>query len=116
MQRGIVEAWKGNADEALRLFTEGRDRYIGIGGHSAVPAFGASLALNLAACGRIDDARRVQAEAWAELHDRREHWNEPVLLIADATLAQGADAIADRARAVAAAFDLSDGDDEAGAG
>jgi hypothetical protein len=123
MQRAVVEAMRGDADLALQLYHEGRDRYVGIGAHSGMPTFSASVALQLARCGRLPEARALIDEARAELSSRREMWNEPIVLIAEAVVAhaggdvsaaekvirrtvevaenQGAHAVAERARDVA---------------
>jgi hypothetical protein len=124
MQRGIVQAWEGDAEGALASFTEGKARYTGIGGRSAMSTFEATLALHLARTGgRADAVARVEA-ARAELETYNERWNEPVVLIAEAVVAaaggdqeraterlaraaevatgQGAHTLAARARAVAA--------------
>jgi hypothetical protein len=87
MHRGIVEAWRGKVDEGLASFAEGKARYVGIGGRSALATFEASLALHVAAHGRLDDAARLVRSARDELETYDERWNEPIVLLAEATVA-----------------------------
>ncbi|HEX6597271.1 MAG TPA: BTAD domain-containing putative transcriptional regulator, partial [Acidimicrobiales bacterium] len=96
MQRGIVLAWRGKVDEGIAAFEEGKARYVGIGAHSAMPTFEATVAMNVARWGRIPEAEDLLAGARAELAARRELWNEPVVLIAEAVVAN---ATGDRDRA-----------------
>lgn len=90
MQQGIVRARTGDVDGALRLFDEGKALYTGIGARSAVVTFEATLAMNVAEQGRLDDARRLVASARAELDTRHELWNAAVVLMAEATVAHAA--------------------------
>ena len=90
MQRGIVLAGRGHAEEGMASFVEGEARYTGIGGRSALSTFRASLALQLVDQGRIDDAARWAGAARAELAAYGERWNEPVVLMAEAAVAAAA--------------------------
>lgn len=122
MHRGIVLAGRGRVEEAIASFVEGEGRYMGIGGRSALSTFRASLALQLVAQGRTEDAERWARAARAELDAYNERWNEPIVLIAEAAVAgargdaeeaaelyacaadaatlQGSHALAERARAL----------------
>ena len=123
MQRGIVLAGRGEVDAGLASFLEGEARYTGIGGRSALSTFRASLALQLVAQGRTEDASTWARAARDELEAHNERWNEPIVLLAEAAVAdargdqagaagalqravevataQGAHALADRAATVA---------------
>lgn len=120
MHRGIVEAWQGDIDRGMATFAGGKARYTGIGARSGLSTFEASMAIHVAAAGRVDDATRLITNARAELEAYNERWNEPMVLMgeaavaraagagdeadellacaADAATAQGAHAFADRAR------------------
>ncbi len=87
MHRGIVLAGRGQVEEAIASFVEGEGRYTGIGGRSALSTFRASLALQLVAQGRTDDAERWARAARAELDAYNERWNEPIVLMAEAAVA-----------------------------
>jgi hypothetical protein len=90
MHRGIVLAGRAQVDEAIASFVEGEARYTGIGGRSALSTFRASLALQLAEQGRVDDADRWARAARAELGTYNERWNEPIVLMAEAAVAGAA--------------------------
>ena len=131
MQRGIVQARRGHVDEGIALFEEGKARYTGVGGRSGMSTFEATLALNVAEQGRVDDAARLVGNARTELDTYGERWNEPVVLLAEAVVAaargdrdgagaclaraadvatgQGAHTVAARAAAVAADLGLEIG-------
>ncbi|MGH9263840.1 MAG: BTAD domain-containing putative transcriptional regulator [Acidimicrobiales bacterium] len=83
MQRGIVQAWQGRVDEALATFAEGKARYTGIGGRSAVSTFEATVGLLTALAGRLDDGRDLVEAARDELETYGERWNEPIVLLAE---------------------------------
>jgi hypothetical protein len=124
MQRGIVTAWRGEVDEGMAGFAAGKAHYTGVGGRSALSTFEASLAIHVAAAGRVEDATRLVTAARAELETYNERWNEPIVLLAeagvaaaagdaeraeelfacaaDAAVGQGAHALAERARTAAA--------------
>jgi tetratricopeptide (TPR) repeat protein len=124
MQRGIVQAWKGDLDAAVETFRAGLDRYTGVGGRSGTPTFEASMALHLARHGRLELARVHVTSARRRLEAHGERWNESLVLISEGVLAglegdtaqarrlvgqavavataQGADALAARARTEAA--------------
>lgn len=126
MQQGIVDAWRGDIDDALAHFAEGKARYTGLGARSAVPCFEASLALLLAGHGRPEAEHHI-AEARAILDEFGEGWSKSIVLRAEAVVAaasgdaataadlidraieiateQGAFTLADQARAVAAELD-----------
>ncbi|MDQ4068018.1 MAG: hypothetical protein M3203_00830, partial [Actinomycetota bacterium] len=107
MQRGIVEARRGLVDEGIAFFSEGKARYTGVGGRSALSAFEATLGMSLAEQGRLDEASRLVANARTELDTYGERWNEPIVLMAEAVVAEGrgehdvAADLLDRAAAVA---------------
>jgi DNA-binding SARP family transcriptional activator len=125
MHRGIVHAWRGEVDQGMATFAEGKARYTGIGGRAALSTFEATLAMHVAADGRIDDARRLAGAARGELEKYGERWNESIVLMGEAAVAlaagdapgaeaaleravqvataQGAHALADRARKSAGA-------------
>jgi hypothetical protein len=109
MHRGIVEAWRGDVDGGMASFAQGKARYTGIGGRSALSTFEATLAIHVATHGRIDDARRLAAAARAELETYGERWNEPIVLMGEAAVAlaegdaPGAAAALERAAEVATA-------------
>jgi hypothetical protein len=90
-------------------FAEGKARYTGIGGRSALSTFEATLALHVAAHGRVDDARRLAGAARGELEKYGERWNEPIVLMGEAAVAlaegdaAGAAAAMERAAEVATA-------------
>ena len=120
MQRGIVHARRGLVDEGVALFAEGKARYTGVGGRSAMSSFEATLGLSVAEQGRVDDAARLVANSRTEIDTYGERWNEPIVLLAEAAVAaasgqpevaaklldqaaevataQGAHAVAERAR------------------
>ncbi len=124
MQRGIVEAWKGDVDAAVATFAEGVDRYTEVGGRSGTPTFEASLAMHLARHGDLDRARAHVSSARRRLERHGERWNEAVVLMAEGAVsvvggdraegerllrravevadAQGARALAERTRREAA--------------
>jgi DNA-binding SARP family transcriptional activator len=83
MQRSIVLARQGRVDEALESFAAGHERYTGVDGRSALPAFQATLAMQIAAHGRVEDARRQVDGARLELDTYDERWNEPIVLLAE---------------------------------
>ena len=123
MQRGIFQAWQGRVDDALATFAEGKARYTGIGGRSAVSTFEATVGLLSALAGRLEEGRARVEAARLELETYGERWNEPIVLLAEGVCAaaggdgedagdrlgravevagrQGAHAVADRARAMA---------------
>jgi hypothetical protein len=103
MQRGIVEAWHGRVPEGVASFDEGMARYTGIGGRSATSTFEASLAMNLARAGEVEEAQRRVEAARDELSTRRELWNEPVVLLAEGVVAHAAGDAATAARKLAEA-------------
>jgi DNA-binding SARP family transcriptional activator len=88
MQQAIVMARRGEIDQALTTFVEGKERYTGIGGRSALASFESTLAMHVALHGRVDDARRVVGSARAELDTWDERWNEPIVLIAEGIVAR----------------------------
>ncbi|MFP5319852.1 MAG: BTAD domain-containing putative transcriptional regulator [Acidimicrobiia bacterium] len=90
MQRGTVLAWRGHVDEGIASFTEGKARYMGIGARSGLPTFQAGVAMHAARWGRLAEAESLVSGARAELEARKELWNEPVLLIAEAVVANAA--------------------------
>jgi tetratricopeptide (TPR) repeat protein len=92
MHRGIVLAGRGQVEEAIASFAEGEARYTGIGGRSALATFRASLALQLATQGRVDDAGRWAQAARTELDTYNERWNEPIVLMAEAAVVGAAGA------------------------
>lgn len=90
MYRGMTTARAGDVEAGRRLFEEGRQRYTGIGGHSGLPTFQASFALCCAEQGRVDLAEQLVVDAWAELHDRGERWNEAIIHTCAAAVAHAA--------------------------
>jgi hypothetical protein len=84
-------------------FDEGMARYTGIGGRSATSTFEASLAMNLARAGEVEEAQRRVEAARDELSTRRELWNEPVVLLAEGVVAHAAGDAATAARKLAEA-------------
>lgn len=130
MFRAMSAAVAGELERAVELFDAGHERYTGIGGHSGLATFQATFALLLAEAGRVDLGERYIVDAWDELHDRGERWNEVTIHIGDAVVAhaggdaeraaeqlglavevaerQGALALRDRARRVAADLGLPD--------
>ena len=107
MQRGIVHAWRGEVDEGMALFAQGKARYTGIGGRSALSTFEATLAIHVARQGRVDDARRLVASARTELETYSERWNEPIVLMAEAAVAMAAGDAAGAAATLAPAVEVA---------
>jgi DNA-binding SARP family transcriptional activator/tetratricopeptide (TPR) repeat protein len=97
MCQGVILAREGRVDEALASFADGRDRYVAIGGRSALPTYGAVFGSCLAELGQLDEARRRIAEARRELDSNHERWNEPHVLIGEAVVAHASGDV-DRAR------------------
>lgn len=89
MQAGIVQAWRGETDAGIATFAEGRARYLAIGARSAYSSFEATLALALAGHGRIEEAAVAARAARTELDAHQEHWNTPIVLMAEAAVAHG---------------------------
>lgn len=129
MYQGILQVRRGDVDEGAATFEDGRSRYMGLGGHSGMPVYVASLAYQLGSQGKVEEAAAAAAYARDLLVRRDERWNEPVVLIGEAVAAlaagdrvtatatfvssvevatrQGSYALADRARSEAAHFGLS---------
>jgi DNA-binding SARP family transcriptional activator len=107
MRRGVLAAWRGDIEEGLEQFAEGRALYTGVNGRASLAAMEASVAIGAARAGRLDDAERIAQSARTELEQYGERYNEPYILLAEAAILHGrgnADAATERAtRAVAAA-------------
>lgn len=86
MHRGILAAWKGRVDDALELFADGRDQYMGVGGRSGMHAFEACMALHLAEQGRTTDARTAVDAARGCLDSWNERWAEPLVCLSEAAV------------------------------
>lgn len=88
MRRGVHCAQRGDLEEAVATFAQGRALYTGIGARPGIPTLEASVALHLARHGRVSEAQSLVESARAELEAYAEAWNEPVVLIAEAVVAQ----------------------------
>jgi len=109
MQRGIVQAWRGQVDEGIAGFAEGKARYTAVGGRSALATFEASLAIHVAAAGRVDDATHLVRSARDELEAYSERWNEPIVGLAEACVAAAAGDTEDAEKLLARAADVATG-------
>lgn len=97
MFQGLVSASRGQADDGIASFTEGRARYRAVGGRSGTATYQALLAELLAKAGRIPDAAELVAGARRLTDEAREGWNEVTVCIAEGVVA---DATGDPTRAV----------------
>jgi tetratricopeptide (TPR) repeat protein len=108
MQRGVVSAARGDLDEGVATFVEGRSRYRAVGGHTMIATYQAMLAELLGRAGRIGEAHELLAGARRHFDGAGEGPEEMPLLIAEgaiAALAGDRDAAAER---LASAVDLGE--------
>jgi tetratricopeptide (TPR) repeat protein len=129
MLAALADARSRDVDDAMATFAEGKRRYIEIGARSALATYEASLAMLVAARGRLDDAARLVAAARTELDTYRAKWNAAIVRLAEASVrhacgdlpaavelfedahaiavAQGAHALAERVRSSLQERDLA---------
>jgi len=109
LEQAIALAWRGEADDAIAMFEDGRAAYTAVQARSALASYSASVARHLASHGRVEDAARIAEDAREELTRYEERWNEPIVLLAEAAVAVGrgdaVDAAERRARAIAVAVE-----------
>ncbi|HEU5083565.1 MAG TPA: AAA family ATPase, partial [Acidimicrobiales bacterium] len=87
MFQGLVSASRGQADEGIASFTEGRARYRAVGGRSGTATYQALLAELLARGERVADAAELVAGARRLTDETGEGWNEVTVCIAEAVVA-----------------------------
>lgn len=87
MLHGVGLARRGEMTNAVDAFEGGRRRYTSVNGRAALSAYAASFSIALATHGAVDTARQWCEQALADLETDGEMWNEPVVLIARATIA-----------------------------
>lgn len=87
MHQGIVAVRNGDHRRGIAMYNQGRDRYMGIGGRSGIPTFGASMAMVLAMNGHLEEALPIMQAARTDLHTHRELWNEATVIIAEGVIA-----------------------------
>jgi tetratricopeptide (TPR) repeat protein len=90
MFRGLIAATRGDLDEAIATFVEGRHRYRGVGGRSGTSSYQALLGELLARAGRVNDAAELISGARRQLDDSGDGWNEVTVAVAEGVLAHAA--------------------------
>jgi hypothetical protein len=88
MHRGVTLVWRGDVDEGIARFAQGRDLYSGVGGRSGLTMFLAVLGFHLARRGRLDEARAALADSRREMDAHGERWGEADVLVAEGVLAR----------------------------
>jgi predicted Zn-dependent protease len=87
MQRGVVAAARGDLDEGVATFLEGRTRYRAVGGQSTINTYQALLAELLARAGRVREATELVSGARRHFDEVGEGPDEMPLLTAEGVVA-----------------------------